>query len=117
MSAPTITMTVGPAVLWPPNLQTVEVTVSGRARDTGTGIASIDFRVLDEYGEVQPEVASLTGNGAATLDWQVAVPLEASQRGDDLDDRVYTIEVAVTDRACQRAVVPAQVVVQRDQRR
>jgi hypothetical protein len=116
-AAPTATVTVSPSVVWPPNHETVQVTLTGQATDIGTGIASIDLRVMDEYGEVEPAIASLAGNGVGTLDWQVAVPLQASRKGDDLDGRLYTIEVVVTDRACQRFAATAQVVVPHDQRR
>jgi hypothetical protein len=69
--APALTIVVDPAELWPPNHRTVTVTVSGRATDAGTGVESVAIRVLDEYGTVQPLVAPVAGNGAASLDWSV----------------------------------------------
>jgi hypothetical protein len=49
-----ITATVSPAFLWPPNGALVPVTVSGAAADVGTGVGTIEWRVLDEYKLHQP---------------------------------------------------------------
>jgi uncharacterized lipoprotein YddW (UPF0748 family) len=112
--APTLTLTVDPSRLWPPNHKPVQVTIAGAAMDTGTGIESVRIQVTDEYGVVQPAVAPVPGNGAATLEFSVGVALEASRDGQDRDGRVYTIEATVTDRACQQATATAQVLVPHD---
>ena len=115
--APTLTVTVNPSLLWPPNHKAVSVTVAGVAADAGTGVESVAVRVVDEYGLVQPAVAPIAGNGSARLEWRVAFDLEASRAGEDKDGRVYTIEVTVTDRACQTATGVAQVLVPHDRGR
>lgn len=115
--APTLTLTVDPSELWPPSRQTVAVTVRGVAADAGTGVDSVQLRVIDEYGRVEPAIARMAGNGAATLDWTVAVDLEAARDGEDRDGRVYTIEAVVTDKACQTATASAQVLVPHDRGR
>ena len=114
---PTLTVTVDPSRLWPPNHKAVTVTLAGVAEDGGTGVESVSVRVLDEYGLVMPAVAPVAGNGAGRLEWRVAFDLEASRRGEDRDGRVYTIEVTVTDRACRTVTAVAQVLVPHDQGR
>lgn len=111
---PALSLTVDPSRLWPPNHKEVTVTISGAATDAGTGIESVQFRITDEYGRVEPAIAPLAGNGAATLQWKVGVRLDPSRLGKDLDGRVYTIEATVTDRACQKATATAQVLVPHD---
>jgi uncharacterized lipoprotein YddW (UPF0748 family) len=115
--APTLSLVVDPSELWPPNHQEVTVTISGAATDVGTGIDSVQFRVTDEYGRVEPAIAPVLGNGATTLKWKLGVRLDPSRHGKDADGRVYTIEATVTDRACQEATVSAQVVVPHDRGR
>lgn len=115
--APSTTIAADPAQIWPPSGEDVMVTVSGEATDTGTGIASIAFRVIDEYGEVEPLVATETAAGASPLNWSRQVPLQASRRGDDRDGRTYTVEATITDRACNTHVVKTTAVVAHDQRR
>lgn len=115
--APVTTMTADPAVIWPVNGQSVQVTVSGTATDVGTGVAWITFRVIDEYGEVEPEIATVGGGGAGSLPWQRSLSLTASRLGSDLDGRTYRIEATVTDGACNSSVSVATVTVPHDQRR
>ena len=111
---PALSLLVDPSELWPPNHKEVTVTISGAASDAGTGIESVQFRVTDEYGRVEPEIAPVAGNGAATLKWKVGVCRTLSRHGKDVDGRVYTIEATVTDRACQKATATAQVLVPHD---
>jgi uncharacterized lipoprotein YddW (UPF0748 family) len=113
--APTVVLGATPRELWPPNHRTVDVTLAGAAEDTGTGIDSVSFRVRDEYGLVQPEVAPIAGEGLARVDFSQAIPLEASRAGKDKNGRTYTLEVTVTDRACQARTATVTVVVPHDQ--
>ena len=109
--APTFTLSATPLQLWPPNYQVVDVKVSGTAVDGGTGIDTVSFRVVDEYGLVEPAVAPVEGSGLARVDFLVAIPLEASRLGTDRDGRTYTIEVTVTDRACNVRTAAVTVTV------
>jgi hypothetical protein len=104
-----------PRELWPPNHRTVDVTLAGAAEDTGTGIDAVAFRVLDEYGLVQPEMAPIAGGGLARVEFSQAIPLEAAREGKDKDGRTYTLEVTVTDGACQTRTAAVTVVVPHDQ--
>jgi hypothetical protein len=113
--APTVVLSATPRELWPPNHRTVDVTLAGAAEDTGTGIDAVSFRVLDEYGLVQPDVAPIAGGGLARLEFSQAIPLDASRTGKDKNGRTYTLEVTVTDRACQTRTATVTVVVPHDQ--
>ena len=112
---PTVVLSASPRELWPPNHRTVDVTLAGAAEDAGTGIDSVSFRVLDEYGLVQPEVAPIAGGGLPRVDFSQAIPLEAARAGKDKNGRTYTLEVTVTDRACQARTAAVTVVVPHDQ--
>jgi uncharacterized lipoprotein YddW (UPF0748 family) len=113
--APTVVLSATPRELWPPNHRTVDVTLAGAVEDTGTGIDAVSFRVRDEYGLVQPEVAPIAGEGLARVDFSQAIPLEASRAGKDKNGRTYTLEVTVTDRACHARTATVTVVVPHDQ--
>lgn len=104
-----------PSRVWPPNGQQVTVTLSGDATDVGTGVSSIAFRVIDEYGEVEPAVPPIAGAGTF-MPWSRQLQLHAARRGSDRDGRTYTIEATVTDGACHTKVATATVVVAHDQR-
>jgi hypothetical protein len=95
----------------------VTVTLTGDASDQGTGLASISFHVIDEYGLVEPTIETIVLDGIGTFAWSRTVGLEARRLGSDRDGRRYTIEVTVTDRACNASTVLLEVVVPHDQRR
>lgn len=102
-----VTASVSPLILWPPNGAIVPVTVSGTASDAGSGVGTIEWRVIDEYGRYQPS-GSLAVSGNGPFGFQV--PLLADRRGNDKDGRHYRIEVAVVDRVGNRLVAAPLVV-------
>ncbi|MBA3885339.1 MAG: family 10 glycosylhydrolase [Acidobacteria bacterium] len=114
--APATTITADPAVIWPPNGQSVQVTVSGTATDVGTGVSWITFRVIDEYGEDEPEIAVVAAAGASSVSWQRSLSLTASRQDGDRDGRTYRIEATVTDGACNSSVFVTTVTVPHDRR-
>jgi hypothetical protein len=114
---PSTTIAADPQEIWPPNGVAMPVTISGEATDVGTGIASIAFRVIDEYGEVEPSVTTEPGFQATSITWSRQLQLQASRRDDDRDGRKYTVEVTITDAACNSKVVTTTVVVAHDRRR
>ena len=105
-SAPVITITATPNILWPPNNKMVNVKIGGSAVDGISGISSITFKVKDEYGKVEP---AITGFGSS-------IQLEASRDGNDMDGRVYTITVVVRDKAGNERTASTTVLVPHDQR-
>ena len=103
-----IVATVNPSVLWPPSGALVPVTVSGTAFDGGSGIALIQWNVVDEYGQYQPSgSASIPGNGPFSFQ----VPLLADRRGTDKDGRHYRIQLTVVDRAGNTLLLAQPLVV------
>ncbi len=116
-AGPLTNASIDPVEIWPPNGRTVFVTLAGEASDQGTGLASIAFRVIDEYGEVEPVVESILLNGEPAFAWSRTIPLEARRLGADRDGRRYTIEITVTDKACNTATFPVSTVVVHDQRK
>src|SRR5439155_3672544 len=91
-AAPSGTLAADPAVLWPPNHAMVTVTLSGDLSDVGTGLESVAFRVLDEYGAGEPAIEPVTGGGQAKLAFSRTFELEAARRGGDRDGRSYIID-------------------------
>jgi uncharacterized lipoprotein YddW (UPF0748 family) len=116
-AAPSTTVTADPAAIWPPNGQSVTVTLRGTATDTGTGIAGVTFRIVDEYGEVEPAVSAVASAGGMSVEWERSVQLVASRRGEDRDGRTYRIEATVSDGACNSNVFVTTVTVAHDQGR
>jgi len=113
---PASSIAADPQQLWPPNGQQVTVNISGDATDIGTGLSLITFRVVDEYGEVEPLIPAIAGSGAPFVRWSRQLQLQASRRGEDRDGRTYTIEVTVSDGACNTKTATATVVVPHDRR-
>ncbi len=115
-TAPSGKLTANPSVIWPPNGKMVTVTLSGALTDAGTGLGGATFRVLDEYGAVQPSIDPVDGDGQSLVEFSRTVELEASRRGNDRDGRTYTIEAIVTDGACNATTLRTTVVVPHDRR-
>ncbi|HEX4602380.1 MAG TPA: hypothetical protein VH724_00155 [Candidatus Angelobacter sp.] len=114
VTPPSITAAANPASLWPPNGKMVSVVVSGTATDSQSGVnaGSGAFTVTDEYGLVQPS-GSFTINADGSYSFTVS--LEASRQGDDLDGRLYTINIQASDNAGNLGSATATVVVPHDQ--
>ena len=114
-TAPTLTLfSPSPAVLWPPNGKTTTVNFSGRAADSGSGVGSATYTLVDEYGE-------RSGSGGVTVrttgNFSLAHSLEASRKGNDFDGRSYTLTVTVTDQVGNETTRSTRVVVPHDRGR
>lgn len=108
-TAPTsIVATINPSLLWPPNGALIPVTISGTALDGGSGIGTIRWSVVDEYGQYQPSGSvALPGNGPFSFQ----VPLLADRRGNDKDGRHYRIELTAVDKAGNTLLLAQPLVV------
>jgi len=69
LTPPAVSVLAEPSSLWPPNGKMVPVTVSGTITDSLSGVnpSTAAFRVLDEYGDIQPSGPVSLGLGKATL--------------------------------------------------
>ena len=93
-------------LLWPPDGAQVTVTVSVTANDAASGVARINWSVVDEYRQVEPRGSITPANGAFSF----PIVLVRDRRGNDKDGRHYTIRVTATDRA-GNATAAAPVVI------
>ena len=112
---PTLTLfSPSPAVLWPPNGKVTTVNFSGRAADSGSGVGSATYTLIDEYGE-------RSGSGGVTVapggNFSLSHSLEASRKGNDFDGRSYTLTVTVTDQVGNETTRSTRVVVPHDRGR
>lgn len=105
-TAPVLNLAASPKVLWPPNHKMVNVLISGGVLDGASGALDVTFKVVDEYGSVQPPLN----------DFNAAVALEAWREGNDRNGRIYTITAEVTDKAGNVSTASTTVVVPHDQR-
>ena len=107
-SVKTLTASVSPSLLWPPNGTIVNVTVSGTAFDGGSGVATIEWSVVDEYRQQQPfGTVTVPGNGPFSFQ----VPLLRDRRGNDKDGRHYRINLTAVDRFGNRLLLAQPLVV------
>src|SRR5688500_10734254 len=113
-TAPRLSLTATPDVIWPANNRPFEVSRGGSGSDATSGLASVSYVVTDEYGTaLSIPTRALTGNADA---WVEALTVEASRRGDDLDGRVYRVTATVTDAAGHTSTATAEILVPHDQR-
>jgi hypothetical protein len=94
LSTLTITESVSPQILWPPNGRFVPVTVSGTITDTGATVNSVQYNVQDSEG------INNIGNTPVTLSnghYSFVVDLQARRSGQDKAGRMYTIDILASD--------------------
>ena len=112
---PSVSVSVNPSSLWPPNSQMVPVTISGAITDASSGVnpATVAYAVTDEYGSVQPSGHLSLGAGGS---YTATLLLQASRNNTDLDGRQYTVAVSAQDNAGNNASSSTSVTVPHDQR-
>ena len=110
---PRVSVVPSTPILWPPNGKLVQDVFSGQIGDALSGIdaGSATFRVVDEYGTVQPTGPIVIGPGG---NYVFSAALEASRLGGDLDGRSYQVVVSVNDEAGNLVSVSAVVIVPHD---
>jgi hypothetical protein len=112
-TAPTINLTANPNRIFPPNGQSVTVTLSGVGSDAISGLASVSYVVTDEYGTtLNIPTRTLSGNSAS---WTDLLIVEARRRGNDLDGRLYRVAATIMDAAGNTSTATADIVIQHDQ--
>lgn len=120
-TAPTITTSGKPVVLWPPNhkYQTVSISDCGiSVTDTCDPDVNMDDIVITSVSSDEPEEASGEGDGNTLEDIVIKGPqtvdLRAERQGDG-NGRVYTINYKVMDASGNTATESCQVWVPHDQ--
>jgi hypothetical protein len=98
-----------PPTLWPPNGQMVTVSFSGNAQDGGSGLDSVSYTMIDEYGKYYSAgtITSSSGGFSFTLS------LESEKDADDDDGRTYTVTVTAVDKVGNSVSRAVTVVVRR----
>lgn len=113
-SAPAVTLSASPSIIWPANGQTVAVTISGGGGDSVSGLAGVSYVVADEYGSpLSIGARALAGAGAT---WAESLAVEARRAGGDRDGRLYRVTATVTDAAGNTATATTTIIVPHDQR-
>jgi hypothetical protein len=112
-SAPALTLSSTPSVIWPVTGETVNVRVDGSGSDPVSGLASVSYVVTDEYGtSLTIPVRTLSGSSAS---WNETLGIEARREGTDLDGRRYVIVATLTDLAGNTSTISTTILVPHDQ--
>ncbi|HYP52024.1 MAG TPA: family 10 glycosylhydrolase, partial [Pyrinomonadaceae bacterium] len=111
-TAPTLSLSADPSVIWPPNGQTVQVAVGGEGADAVSGLAQVASVVTDEYGTPLAIPARTLSGASAT--WQDSLGLEARREGADTDGRLYRVVATLRDAAGNTTTETVSVVVPHD---
>ena len=112
-SAPELTLSATPSVIWPPNGQMVTVSIDGSGTDAVSGLGSVSYVVTDEYGApLNIPTRTLTGTSAS---WAEALALEARREGNDKNGRTYVVVATLKDAAGHTATATTTILVPHDQ--
>lgn len=103
---------VSPEQLWPPNRRMKNVTFTGTITDALSGVSSLTYVVVDEYGEIGTTGAVSTASGSFTF----VLELMAKRHGRDKDGRLYTISLTGMDNAGNSVTTSGEVLVPHDRR-
>lgn len=104
---PQVNIAANPNILWPPDHKLVDVAINGEAKDNLSGIASTEFKVIDEYTKIEPIISGFNS----------LIQLESWRNGDDLNGRTYNISVITKDRADNESSSSTTVICPHDQRK
>lgn len=95
-AAPTITVSVSPTTIWPPNNKPVTLTLSGTiSAPVGCTLSGATFSLVDSEG-------TNNSSGALTLSggsFSTTVQVPASRLGANPNGRTYTVTVSASDSA------------------
>ncbi|MFN2407853.1 MAG: family 10 glycosylhydrolase [Pyrinomonadaceae bacterium] len=113
-SAPALTLTATPSVIWPVTGETVNVRIDGAGSDSVSGLASVSYVVTDEYGATLTLPVRSLSESSST--WIETLPVEARREGTDLDGRRYVVVATLTDIAGNTSTITRTILVPHDQR-
>jgi uncharacterized lipoprotein YddW (UPF0748 family) len=113
-SAPVLSLSATPSVIWPADNRIVNVRIDGTGTDSVSGLQSVNYVITDEYGT--PLNLPLRGLTGSSTSWSEALAVEARREGTDLDGRIYTVVATLTDVAGNLTTATITIVVPHDQR-
>ncbi|HEY8461468.1 MAG TPA: carboxypeptidase-like regulatory domain-containing protein, partial [Blastocatellia bacterium] len=113
-TAPAISLSADPSIIWPPNGKTVPVTITGSGADAVSGLAALSYVVTDEYGT--PLGIPLRSLSGGTATWADQLRVEARRHGHDFDGRVYKVAATIADVAGNTSTATAIIRVPHDRR-
>ena len=113
-SAPALTLTATPSVIWPITGENVNVRLDGNGSDSVSGLASVSYAITDEYGSpLTLPVRSLSGNSTS---WFETLGVQAWRNGTDLSGRLYVVVATLTDVAGNTSTSTVNILVPHDLR-
>lgn len=113
-SAPALTLTATPSVIWPVTGENVNVRLDGHGNDSVSGLASVSYVITDEYGSpLTLPVRSLSGSSTS---WFETVGVQAWRDGTDHNGRLYVVVATLTDTAGNTSTSTVNILVPHDQR-
>ena len=113
-SAPVLTLTATPSVIWPITGEMVNVRLDGHGNDAVSGLASVSYVVTDEYGS--PLTLPLRSLSGSSTTWNETLAVESRRNGTDLDGRLYVVVATLTDIAGNTSSITTNILVPHDQR-
>lgn len=108
---PTLTLTVNPSVLWPPNDKLVSVTISLSAKDAYDPQPEIKLESITANEPLEPGDIVDAAIGSDDRQFRLA----AKREGENKVGRIYTITYSATDATGNKATASATVTVPHDQ--
>ena len=112
-SAPVLSLSATPSVIWPADNRIVNVRIDGTGTDSVSGLQNVSYVITDEYGTtLNIPLRGLTGSSTS---WTEALAVEARREGTDLDGRIYTVVATLTDVAGNSTTATITTVVPHDQ--
>jgi hypothetical protein len=101
VTAPALTLNEpNPPNLWPPKGgQKISVIFSGNAIDTGSGLDTVQYTMVDEYGKYASSgtVVPSSSGDFSFGDFSFSLSLEVEKDAGDKDGRQYTVTVTAVD--------------------
>ena len=113
-TAPSLTLSATPSVIWPITGEMVDVRIDGSGSDSVSGLASVSYVVTDEYGS--PLTLPLRSLSGSSTNWNETLAVEARREGTDLNGRLYVVTATLTDTAGNTTTISTNILVPHDQR-
>ena len=110
-TAPTLSVSVSPNDLWPPNHKLVQINATVVATDTCDASPSVQLVSITSSDPLDGDDVQAVGGGQVPFGTDVRSFLLSAERSSSQTDRVYTITYAATDASGHTTTASAQVQV------